>query len=288
MAAKFEKVLVPPLGDFDGFDPKIPYQMVPVRDQRIMSVVTDKDECTIVVDPPNIAKMAQFVFTRPLIDVPREFRASVTPNNTITFQIQGLQKGNTTFFLVDGNGKATTQLLVSVKEKITRTFSLCRVSDRRHLCPFLPEQLPPIARAMKKTFIQQANIDLIQVGAIFEVICTENLGNPLILENPVNRNAIISNTPREARVAIFQLYFVWDLFSNRAGQIVGQNFGFDCYVEQGNNPFENAITAAHEIGHGLGLNHTGAKSLMAGDGNSRSSKLQQFEIDTINDTDDAP
>lgn len=285
MAAKFAKVSVAPLFDFDGFDPKIQYQMVPVRSQRIMSVVTDTDECTIIVDPPSIAKMVQFVFTRPLIDVPREFRAPVTPNTTITFQIEGLQKGNTTLFLVDRNGKATTQLLVSVKEKITRTFSLCRVNDRRHLCPFLAEQLPLIASRMKRTFIQQANIDLIQVGDTFEVTCTENLGNPLILENPVNRAAIISNTPRGALAAIFQLYFVWDLFSNRIGQIVGQNFGFDCYVEQANNPFENAITAAHEIGHGLGLLHTGAKSLMAGDGNSRTSKLQQFEIDTINDTD---
>ncbi|WP_348393474.1 zinc-dependent metalloprotease family protein, partial [Streptococcus pneumoniae] len=84
------------------------------------------------------------------------------------------------------------------------------------------------------------------------------------------------------------IYFTWDLRSNIRGDIVGQNFGFACFVEQGNSPFENANTVAHEIGHGLGLGHTGAKTMMAGDGDARSSFLQQFEIDTVNTTDGGP
>jgi hypothetical protein len=81
-----------------------------------------------------------------------------------------------------------------------------------------------------------------------------------------------------------------DITSVQHPKIVGLNLGFDCYVEkQASRPHgvnEDAITTAHEIGHGLGLLHSGAKHLMAGDGNSRSSRLRQFEIDMINRTDE--
>jgi hypothetical protein len=71
--------------------------------------------------------------------------------------------------------------------------------------------------------------------------------------------------------------------------IVGVNFSQTCYVEfNSTNPMENGLTTAHEIGHGLGLMHSAADTLMAGDGVSRSSLLQQFEIDTINQTDLSP
>jgi hypothetical protein len=285
MAARFEKISVPPLGDFDGFDQKTVYQMVPVGDVREMSVVTEDDECTIVVDPPNIAKMQRFFFDKPLLDVPREFRARVTSRNRIRFQLFGQQKGNTTLFLVDRSGKAFATLLVSVKAAVAKSVAFCLLSDMKRNSPFSAVELPSILTAVQQTFKQQANIGFTQIGTVFPVNVTANLGNPLILDKPNIRSAILSATPQSAILANFVVYFTWDVFTLVGRQIVGVNFGFDCYAEQLGDPFQNAMTVAHELGHGLGLGHSSAKTMMAGDGNSRTSKLQQFEIDTINQTD---
>jgi hypothetical protein len=285
--AHFEKVKVPPLNEFDGFDPKVMYQMVPVGEARAMAVVTDNDECTIIVDPPGIARMQKFVFAKPLLEVPREFRARVTRQNRITFEIFGITTGNTTIFLVDPQGKGITALLVSVKAKITKTAALCRLSDMKRNSPWASERLPAIQTADSRVFSQQANIAFTQHRSVFDVTVPSNLGDPLILDKGTARATIIGVTPNAAFGANFIVYFTWDLFSVK-GQIVGQNFGTDCYVEFDSNTFEQGVTAAHELGHGLGLSHTGAQLLMAGDGVSRSSLLQQFEIDTINQTDASP
>jgi hypothetical protein len=287
MPAKFEKEIVPPLGAFDGFDPKVLYQMVPVGEERAMAIVTDADECTAIVDPPGVAKMQKFVFTKPLLEVPRELRARITPQNRFVFRIFGEKTGNTTIFLVDRQGKSFATLLVSVKSRISKTVSLCRLADMKRNCPWPANGLPSILADASRTFLQQANIELKQHKTVFEVPVAANLGNPLFLDRGTGRNQILTATPLDAFGANFLVYFTWDLRSV-TGEIVGQNFGIDCYAEFETDPNEQRLTTAHEIGHGLGLNHTGAKTLMAGDGNSRSSLLQQFEIDTINKTDEAP
>jgi hypothetical protein len=229
--------------------------------------------------------MQNFVFTAPLLEVPREYRAHVTRRNRITFNIFGEGKGNTTIALLNRKGEPIASLLVSVKEKITKTVAFCLLSDIRRLCPFTSSEIPPILSGVQKVFKQQANIELNQRGSLFTVNVTSNLGDPIIMEKPEIRSAILRATPQNAILADFCVYFTWDVFSLQKGQIVGQNFGFDCYVEKQLSPFDNAITTAHELGHGLGLSHNGAQTLMAGDGNLRSSKLHQFEIDLINQTD---
>jgi len=280
MATRFDKAQI-----FDGFDPKTVYQMVPVGDSRRMTVITEEEECTIIVDPPQVARMQSFVFTTPLLEMPREFRASVTPRNRISFDVFGQGKGNTTIFLVDRKGKAFAALLVSVKEKITKKVALCLLSDRRRNCPFTASEIAPMFTATARTFRQQANIELIQVGGIFPVTVTADLGDPIVADKPSTRAAILGATPQQAILADFVVFYSWDITSLTRPAIVGINQGFDCYVEKQPSSFENSITTAHEIGHGLGLSHSGAKTLMAGDGNARSSVLQQFEIDTINQTD---
>jgi hypothetical protein len=280
MAARFDKTPT-----FDGFDPKTVYQMVPVGEARPMAVITEEEECTIIVDPVNIARMQKFVFTAPLLEVPREERARVTPRNRITFEIFGKTKGNTTLFLVDRQGKAFATLMVSVKEKVTKKVALCLLSDRKRNCPFTAAEVSPLFPSIVQTFRQQANIELTQAGSIFAVNVSADLGDPIVADRPATRSAILGATPPQALLADLVVFYCWDIASATRPGVVGLNLGFDCYVEKQPNAFENAINTAHEIGHGLGLNHSGAKTLMAGDGNTRSSLLQQFEIDTINQTD---
>ena len=275
---------------FDGFDPKTVYQMVPVSGTRPMTLITEADECTMVVDPPGIAKMQNFVFSTPLRESPDKYRAHVTRGNRVTFDILGERKGNTTIFLLDRKDDVFGTLLVSVKEKISKTVALCLLSDRKRNCPFNAAELPGLLTMTASVFRQQANIELTSVGPVFSVNVPEDLGDPLTPDKPGIKRSILLATPTAARLADFCVFYTWNITSISRPDIRGLNMGFDCYVEKqvfspkGIN--EEAITTAHEIGHGLGLQHTGAQKLMAGDGNMRSSKLQQFEIDTINTTDE--
>jgi hypothetical protein len=288
MATRFEKLKVPPLFEFDGFDPKVMYQMVPVTEARAMSVVTDTDECAIVVDPPNIARMRNFHFAKGVPDAPTDFLVRLTAQNQVTFEIFGEKTGNTTIKLLDPKGKAVGGLLVSVKSTIAKTASLCRLSDMKRNCPW-PSPLPAsLFSNVGKVYKQQANIEFTQRSGVFDVTVPADLGNPLIVDQAAaRRRTIISATPAAAFGANFVVYLTWDLRSV-TGDIVGQNFGQLCFVEFDSNVFEQGVTMAHELGHGLGLSHTGAKTLMNADGISRSSLLQQFEIDTINRTDETP
>src|SRR5579862_6296374 len=95
MPAKFVKVTTGPLGDFDGFDQKVGYQMVPVGQDRTMSVVSDAEPCIITVDPINVARMHNFHFDRGVPDTPGDFSVILTANNRVTFDIWGQAKGNT-------------------------------------------------------------------------------------------------------------------------------------------------------------------------------------------------
>jgi hypothetical protein len=122
-----------------------------------MAVVTDAEEYTIVIDPPNVARMQKFVFPKPLLEVPREFRAKITPNNTLSFDIFGIRNGNANLFLLNRQGVATSVMKISVKERIQKTFAVARLDDIRHLCPFLPEEVPAMVQRMKATYLKPAN-----------------------------------------------------------------------------------------------------------------------------------
>ena len=82
--------------------------------------------------------------------------------------------------------------------------------------------------------------------------------------------------------ANFIVYFTWNIRTVK-DDVVGLNVNNVCFVEFNSvDRNENGLTTAHELGHALGLKHNGRDLLMAGDGISRSSRLEQFEIDTVN------
>jgi len=197
--------------------------------------------------------------------------------------------------ILNRQAKVLGGLLVSVKSQISKTYALCRLSDMRRTSPWPVPNLQPMMQRVEKTFLQQANIKLSQKdNEIFHVNANDrDLGDPLIPERIIqpenfslSHYLLFRRSPTKAILANFTIFFVWDLRTTKK-DIVGQNFGQACFVEfNSTSPFENALTTAHEIGHGLGLGHTTSQFMMAGDGFSRTSRLQQFEIDTINKSDE--
>src|SRR5579871_500528 len=162
MAAHFEKVSIPPMFMFDGFDPKVMYQMVPLSEERPMSIITEDEECTAIIKPEGIVKMQKFVFSQPLLEMPTDFRARLTPRNKFTFTLFGMKKGNATIFLVDRQGISFAALLVSVKSRVRKTVALCRLADMKRNCPWVGSTLPGILAAASKTFTNQANVEFTQ------------------------------------------------------------------------------------------------------------------------------
>jgi hypothetical protein len=129
MPAKFVKGSGPD-DDFDGFDQKVKYQMVPVGHDRPMSIVTDAESCIITVEPKNIARLHNYHFDHGVPDEPSDFDAVLTANNRVTFAILGQRKGNTNIKLSTPSGIQIDTLTVSVKEKIIKTYTKASLSTR--------------------------------------------------------------------------------------------------------------------------------------------------------------
>jgi hypothetical protein len=265
--------------------------MVPVRERRgALSVISEAEEIEVAFDTPDIAKFGNKSFNPPSPLPFSDDFVRIQPNSEVKFELVGEKAGNTTLVIKNRQGKALTGLLVSVKSQINKTYALCRLSDMRRPCPWPASDIRPMMQRVERTFLQQANVKLSEKPSqIFDVnVNDRDLGDPLIPERiirPANTTLshfiLFTRSPTDAILVDFTIFFTWNLRQTKRN-IVGQNFGQACFVEFLTSPFENGLTTAHELGHGLGLNHTSAHTLMAGDGESRSSSLQQFEIDTIN------
>jgi hypothetical protein len=209
--------------------------MVPTGQDRQMSVVTDAEPCIISVDPTNVARLHNYHFDHGVPDTAGDFGAVVTANNRVTFDIFGQRKGNTNVKLSTQNGAQIDTLTVSVKEKITKTYNTCRLSDMRRVCPFSTTVITSIMPRVEKTYIQQANIELKQqqAGRVFEVNVPRDLGDPLFPEKSGIRQSIIDAMAGQLIfLADFIVFFAWDLRAlTPPKEIVGLNLGIMCFVE---------------------------------------------------------
>lgn len=300
----FSKDPDPVLGLFDGFDPKSLYQMVPEQDtRRGIKITTAAEPVEVSFEPENIARFGARSFMPPTNTPVQDYFMVLGPRTLAKFDLFGQREGQTLLTIKNGKGVALESLIVSVKKPLRKTYSLCLVHDMRRRSPWLPPNDPtqpsppppdsvvrPMMEAVRKVFLQQANVILAQAGAkTFDVTINDrNLGDPIVLDSiakPENQSVsslIVARSPSGVFGADFIIYLTWDIREKRS-DFVGLNVGKICFVEYNSlNPRENGLTTAHELGHALGLAHNGRDLLMAGDGVSRSSLLQQFEIDTVN------
>jgi len=283
---KFKKFPLPPLFLFDGFDPKTVYQMVPVRDKREMGVITDSSDCLLRIEDPAVASMANFRSSFGPLPTPSltvdQFQ--LPKNSRVAFSILGKSVGHTELHLEEQNGAVQDLLLVSVKNKVTKQFSLCFLSDSLRSTTRPKADAVAIMGPVASVYLNQANLELKLLGQPTDVSVARNLGNPIRPSTPGVVRDIISATPGSLFRGDVVIYCCWDVEDSRT---LGVTRGQVCFVEDGGAPtdFEVRFVFGHEVGHALGLDHNGSfDHLMFATTASRSSKLSQFEIDTINQT----
>jgi hypothetical protein len=280
----FQKFPEFPMRKFDGFDDATGYQMVPVRGRRDMGIVTENDPVVLRSKAPSQARFADL--RTPSGPLPTNEltpdTVALPPKSRISFAIMGIAAGHADVVIEGSDGSVKVLLLVSVKERKKQDYNLCFLRDIRRSTSRSHEDAQQKMTLVEKTFLQQANIELGLAHPVADVVVPQDLKNPVRIDRLPVLSAIIDATPKPlfGNSAII-VYSVWDASDHRPS--VGITSGKLCFIDDAQlNDFEAALTFGHEVGHALGLSHNGKDVLMAGDGVSRSSKLSQFEIDTIN------
>ena len=289
MAAKFLKPTTAPFRDFDGFDITALYQMVPVGQSRLLAVVTDREGAKLRVGSPSFISLRNVRSTKAFNGSPTVSLVNLPPDSTTTFDIFGDTSGRTTLILEDNAGKEIATLTVSVKMPFRRTFNFCLLSDIRRSSSFFREDAPNLFTKAALAYLQQANVVLAELTPRgFEVNVMKDLGNPLRPEDNKVIDAIVAATPSEALAAEFVVYICWNIASpgKDVGGLAFKGTQF-CFCEdngRGSVGSSTSLIVTHELGHLMGLDHFQNGGLMQGDVFPRSSKLFQFEIDTVNPT----
>jgi hypothetical protein len=290
MASKFDKPTTGPFGDFDGFDVEALFQMVPVGQSRLMSVVTDRLGAKVRAGGPQFATFRNVRSTKVFNASPTPVQINLPPDSTTTFEIFGSTSGRTPLILEDNAGKEISTLDVSIKIPFQKTVNFCFLTDIRRTSSFLREDVPRIFAKAQKLFLNQANVDLQEeTRGGFDVTVLRDLKNPLRPEDPAIFRSIIEATPNGAFRADFVVYLCWNLTA--PGQDIG-GVAFPgtktCFCEddgRGAGGFFSGAVLAHELGHLMGLDHfQHANGGLMNKSNITSSRLFQFEIDTVNPT----
>lgn len=284
--------------DFDGFDPAVPYQMVPIDGKRPILVKTSDPPCFLSLENGLIAEMSDFrtEADAPLPNAPRNpvTGAKVPPNTTFKVDLKGLKPDITGLVLEDTENSLsfTSSLTVSVKPRKIVNYRIVFLADplRKNVRPRMDPR--KIMGDVRPLFDKQANIDLVELGDMRDILVPEDLGNPILTSNAKAMDAIEKATPPEIFSGVsFVVYCVWDVQKERGGanslavnvdRLNGKDFVF---LELSSQALARQVhAAAHEVGHALHLSHQPGDCLMFQTDAVQSNRLQGGDIEVANET----
>jgi hypothetical protein len=164
----------------DGFDPTVPYQMVPVGETREMCVQTGDFKAEMAFTRPDVSSMSNFrvlmqsqphLFPLPGPGVPVR-RITLPEKSVMQFTLAGRGVGWTVLEGRDRPGAgpllpADFKLGVSVKRAEERRFAVCYVFDRINRDTGARRNFPGFFAEVHKTYHDQANFSIVNIDGAY-------------------------------------------------------------------------------------------------------------------------
>lgn len=275
----------------DGFDPDVPYQMVPLRGTRELTVETFATKVELTFSDAGLARMSNFRILRQ--GVPNLFplpganvlveRIALPEQALIQFTLNGVRIGMTVLDARDRlpsgqpNPTPSFRLLVSVKDHLTRRFAVCYLFDRVNRDSGARIGFGTHFQDLNNIFFNQANFTLTNIDG---QLASTQLARTLVVSGSFGRLFNLDNFDAVRRIVPeFDAAFPGMFAQNHAIMFpVPVPIQFD-----GHNPLAVAFrfrrpdqrtfsmvfiapprvanqlemrhVLAHEVGHSLGLHH---------------------------------
>jgi len=221
------------------------------------------EDITIASENPLIANILLFaaVAGRAEIRGPNSF--FLQKGSVARFTVFGNTVGFTRLLVRTARGEIVGSLLVSVKDKLTKTFTLNILRDASHrttddAVDAQQAKALAIMQSVRDLYLAQANISLFQIGPPNKPKVDGYLGDTIFLDD-VGTMIKIATAVQAANIpgADLHIFYTWDVedrFIAPQGAL-GVTLLGSCFVDELPPGPTATFTFAHELGHALFLDH---------------------------------